>query len=75
MLTRVVYVKNVPNWERAIRFLMGVMLLVAAIAIFGYSWLSLGIGVIGVMALMTGLIGFCPACALAGRRIDQKAGR
>lgn len=63
------YVKNVPGWERALRIVMGVALFAAAVAYFGSTAMGWVVGVAGAMALMTGLVGFCPACALVGRKI------
>lgn len=72
MVSSIVYIKNVPDWERWVRVLMGIVLLGAALAIFGYGWLGFGTGVFGFIVMMTGIVGFCPACALAGRKLDQR---
>ena len=63
------YKKNVPAWERIARiiagaaavgasfhFLSGTMAIVAALSAVGIS--------------LTGVVGFCPMCAMVGRRID-----
>ena len=65
------YVKNVPTWERALRGAMGVGLVVAAIAHFGSTPMGWGVGAMGVMAAMSGLLGFCPACAMVGRKLQH----
>ncbi|MEJ7806820.1 MAG: DUF2892 domain-containing protein [Telluria sp.] len=65
------YQKNLPHWERALRICLG-----ALIAAFGFlvapgpalSWLAYGAG---AMLAVTGSIGFCPMCALAGRRLKR----
>ena len=67
------YVKNVPAIERALRILMGVAAVAAAVAYFGAIPVGWGVGAMGVMAAMTGLVGFCPACALVGRKLDKQA--
>jgi hypothetical protein len=60
--------RNLPAWERAFR--LGGALLLACV---GLLWLpagwpmALALGSALVMGL-TGVIGFCPACALVGRR-------
>jgi hypothetical protein len=68
----VFYAKNVPAWERVVRIVLGV--LVAALAVIHLK------GVIGVVVavaaagiVVSGLVGFCPACALVGRRLDKQA--
>ena len=69
-----IYVKNLPMWERSLR--IGAGTLVAA-----YALLSMG-GVMGWIVLvggiglaLTGIFGFCPACALAGRRLEKSSAR
>jgi Protein of unknown function (DUF2892) len=67
------YVKNLPVWERWGRGLLGLMLGVAGAVIFGNSasgWVLLALGAV---ALSTGLIGFCPLCALVGRKLHVKS--
>lgn len=59
---------NLPGWERAIRFAMGIT--VAALAYLYapnsvMTWIGIGMG---VMFAVTGFIGFCPMCAMVGRR-------
>jgi hypothetical protein len=65
------YAKNLPAWERLIRlvaaFAMGACALHFRGTPVGYVWAVVGIG----MAL-TSVVGFCPMCALAGRRIAAK---
>src|SRR6266851_776743 len=45
------YRKNVGGWERAARLIGGGLMLIGA----------------GVVTLVTGVFGYCPACAIAGR--------
>ncbi len=63
-----IYVKNVPAWERIVRLGVGVALAGYGLAEVGGLW---GVGIlVGAMGLaLSGLWGFCPACALAGRRL------
>jgi hypothetical protein len=65
------YIKNVPGWERAVRGAMGVGLVVAAVAHFGSTPMGWGVGTMGAMAVMSGLLGFCPACAMVGRKLEH----
>ena len=63
------YKKNLPTWERAVR------LLGAALMAFCAWRMQAGPGlyVFGAMAIVTGLtavFGFCPMCAMAGRKLD-----
>ena len=64
------YVKNVPPVERVIRVLMGVGLLVGAVLWLGPNAKGWIVGAMGLMAAMSGLVGWCPMCAMAGRKLD-----
>jgi hypothetical protein len=67
--SQMMYLKtNLPGWERALRVVMGVMLaglayLFAPTALM--TWVGFGMG---AMFAGTGFIGFCPMCAMVGRR-------
>ncbi len=66
--------KNVPNWERAIRIGFGVVLIAIALlqqpfGVIGVIFLIMG----GMSAVATGFVGWCPACALVGRKIKQQS--
>lgn len=65
------YVKNVPHWERVLRIVMGLMALAFAGMNWGGSSLAIGAGVMGAVLSMTGLFGFCPMCAMVGRKLDK----
>ncbi|QTN27237.1 DUF2892 domain-containing protein [Rhodoferax sp. AJA081-3] len=66
------YVKNVPGWERALRIVAGSG--AAAYALYSFAgpmgWL-LAASAAGIA--ISGLVGFCPMCAMVGRRLDKKA--
>jgi hypothetical protein len=62
------YRKNLPTWERILRVCSALLLAAAGLyfplgALF--QWLLLGSA---GMALVTGFLGFCPMCAVAGRK-------
>ena len=65
------YVKNVPTWERILRIVMGVVALVFAVMNWSTSGLAVGAGIMAAMLAMTGLVGFCPMCAMVGRKLDK----
>ena len=67
-----IYVKNVPAWERVLRLGMGGALAGYGLTEVGGLW---GVGMlVGAMGLtLTGVWGFCPAGALAGRRLERRA--
>lgn len=66
------YVKNVPPLERVIRIVMGAGLLAASLLWLGPNAKGWIVGAMGVMAAGTGLMGWCPACAMAGRRLGSR---
>jgi hypothetical protein len=66
-----IYVKNLPWWERSLRIGAGLAAAVYANlnvgGVMGWVILAGGVG-----AAVTGIFGFCPACALAGRRLEKR---
>lgn len=60
---------NVPLPERLVRLLLG--LAIGAFAVFGLAQTNIILVMIGFCVAATGLVGFCPACALVGRRLRQ----
>ena len=67
------YVKNVPGWERAVRVVAGLAMIGFGLAGPGIAGSTVGyaIAASGVVALLTGFVGFCPMCAMVGRRLDE----
>ena len=66
------YKKNLPGWERVARVVAGLAMVacgVLAPALSG-SVVGYAIAISGVVALLSGFVGFCPMCAMAGRRLD-----
>ena len=62
------YVKNVPNAERVLRVVLGVGVAGAGIALVGGTagWL---IAASAAGLVLSGLFGYCPACAMVGRKL------
>ena len=65
------YIKNVPTTERIIRIIMGVALLGLALARLGATTAGWIAGAMGMTAALSGLVGWCPMCAMAGRKIES----
>jgi hypothetical protein len=63
-----IYVKNVPNGERAVRVVAGLAAAALGLLLLGgmEGWL-VAAGAAGLVA--SGLFGFCPACAMVGRKL------
>ena len=66
------YVKNVPNWERALRIVIGLIAIGAGLKIVGGT-AGLLLAAVAAGIVVSGLFGFCPMCAMVGRRLDQRA--
>ena len=65
---------NLPTWERAIRICMGLVIGAAGFYFLpepSMRWLAMGGG---ALFAGTGLIGFCPMCAMAGRKLSKREG-
>lgn len=67
------YMKNVPIWEQLLRIGLGIVIAAYALMRLGgmLGWIIVA-GAGGL--LLTGVLGFCPACALAGRRLEKRHG-
>jgi hypothetical protein len=62
------YVKNVPVWERMLRVLLGVAAIAASVLFLRDQWAIIG-GISAGIFILTGLFGFCPMCAMVGRKL------
>jgi ABC-type nitrate/sulfonate/bicarbonate transport system permease component len=68
------YPKNVPNIERGLRIVIGFVLIV--LALYGTPLIGdvapvvAGLLILSAIGLVvTGFIGWCPACAMVGRKL------
>ena len=64
--------KNVGNFDRIARIVVGAALIAYALGLFGpsqYSWL----GWIGIVPLLTAFMGTCPAYSILGISSNKKA--
>lgn len=70
-LTRSFYLKNVPVWERVLRVLaaLGATAFAFTMLHAPWSWLT---AASGIALAVTGLVGFCPMCAMVGRRLTAE---
>ena len=61
------YRKNVGGYERAARLVGGCLMFICGVVALHASPLGLLLSGTGVVTLVTGVFGYCPACAIAGR--------
>jgi hypothetical protein len=70
-LKSALYVKNISVLERVVRFVIGSVATVAGLLTLESPWKWILV-VAGIGVAITGVVGFCPACALVGRRLDKR---
>jgi hypothetical protein len=68
-LSPALYTKNLPTWERVARVAASVAALVAA-AFLARPWNWI-VAASAVSFALSGLFGFCLACAMVGRRLES----
>lgn len=64
--------RNLPHWERTLRIGGGIFVTYAALSGFTQgvvTWLAYGTA---ATLILTAFVGFCPACAMVGRRYLDK---
>jgi hypothetical protein len=69
------YSKNLPLIERVIRTISGLGLtLLGMLYLHGASGNLWGLAAVasGLGAAITGFLGFCPACAMVGRKLGKR---
>ncbi len=65
------YRKNLPGWERAVRTLGGVGMIAYGLMAISGTISGYVIAGAGAVAILTGFFGFCPMCAMVGRRLPS----
>jgi Protein of unknown function (DUF2892) len=65
------YRKNVFAWEQAIRVLAGIAMIAGGL-VYLPGWPGYAMAAGGLYTALTGVFGYCPACAMIGRKpIDR----
>ena len=60
------YRKNMGSKESWARVIGGALIVAGSLTQIGLTRLGLVLAISGVLTALTGLIGFCPACAMVG---------
>lgn len=69
------YRKNVGSKEGWGRMLLGALIVAGSLMQMGTTPLGLATAAIGVITALTGLFGYCPACAMVGRKLPRDGSR
>lgn len=72
-MTKSLYRKNIRQWEQWSRVVAGVAMVIAAVAVSSVVGQVALVGG-GVFMVATGFVGWCPACAMIGRTLNQEVG-
>lgn len=65
------YRKNIYRWEQWSRVVLGIGMAAWGVLVAG-DLLGYGVAVAGAGLAVTGIIGWCPACAMIGRRVKDR---
>jgi DUF2892 family protein len=63
-----IYRKNMGRGQSFLRVLAGGLIVACCLTRLGFTPLGIGLAASGVLTMLTGMFGFCPACAMAGRK-------
>lgn len=63
--------KNLPQWERALRFAGAIAMVAYGLVLLQGQMLGYMIAGAGVFTAVTAVFGFCPACAMVGRKLES----
>ncbi|WP_425601515.1 YgaP family membrane protein [Dyella humicola] len=66
------FVKNIPSGERITRVVLAAIAAMLGIVMISHPW-NWVVALACVGFGFTGVVGFCPACALAGRRLARNS--
>ncbi len=66
------YRKNLRSWEQIPRIVAGLAMI--AFGLLGLPGSPVGyiLAAAGLATTLTGVVGYCPACAMVGRKLEQK---
>ena len=63
--------RNVGTMQRVIRIVAGALLIGGGVLSFNGQAAGYALAAMGAMGLLTGLMGYCPACAMVGGKSAQ----
>jgi hypothetical protein len=71
LLRAAFFAKNVPSWERVLRAAVALALALLSLMLLDAVW-RWPMAASALAFGLTGVVGFCPACALVGRRLPKR---
>ncbi len=63
------YLKNLRTWESVVRVIAGAGMMAAGALLLPGGALGWAVGFTGATFVLTGLFGWCPMCAMVGRKL------
>ena len=63
------YRKNLYAWEQWLRITVGLAAIAYGLIAMPGSLVGYGLAAVGAVFALTGVVGFCPMCAMVGRRL------
>jgi hypothetical protein len=66
-----IFAKNVPVPERILRIILGIGMLYPGLFMLQGHLTGYLLAAAGLSIILTGFWGFCPMCALVGRKLDR----
>ena len=64
------YRKNIRGREQVVRIVAGAAMIACGLIGLAGNPVGFLVAGVGVFVGLTGIVGFCPACAMAGRKLD-----
>ena len=64
------FTRNVGSKERVVRIVGGSLMVLCGLFGLGASAAGLAVAAVGVVSIVTGIVRYCPACAIAGRKAN-----
>jgi hypothetical protein len=66
--------QNIGEMERMVRMGLGILFALLVVTALATKGIALGMAIVGVVAFLTGVSGYCPLYHLMGVDTSQKAG-
>lgn len=68
-----IYRKNIYAWEQIARIGLGVAMVVYALVAQRFTLFGYALDATGIFTAITGFVGWCPLCAVGGRKLKSES--